>query len=68
VRSIHKMPFITSLESRHGLPLPSGRLGRGGIRGEMTDHCSSVKSMIFCERNIRKLLPIKDVDCKVNDD
>ncbi len=36
VRSTHSMPFMTSRESFHGLPLPSGRRGRWWMRGEMT--------------------------------
>jgi len=39
-----QMPFMTTLESFQGLPLPSGRRGRSGISGWMTYHCSSVKS------------------------
>ena len=44
VRKIQMMPFNTSRESFHGLPFPSSRLGRGGIRGLMICHCSSVSS------------------------
>jgi len=47
VRSIQRMPFITALESFHGLPLPSALRGSFGINGSRMDHCSSVRSMLL---------------------
>jgi hypothetical protein len=44
LRSIQSMPFRTSRLSLHGLPRPSWRLARDGIRGSMIAHCSSVNS------------------------
>lgn len=44
LRSIQSMPFRTSRLSLQGLPRPSWRLVRDGIRGSITAHCSSVNS------------------------
>jgi hypothetical protein len=45
VRRIHKMPFSTSRLLRQGRPRPSARRGNSPMRGAITAHCSSVKSM-----------------------
>jgi hypothetical protein len=44
LRSIQRIPFRTSRLSLHGLPRPSWRRARDGIRGSMIAHCSSVNS------------------------
>jgi hypothetical protein len=44
VRSIHKIPLITSRLSRHGLPRPSSRRGISPSNGSIIDHCSSLNS------------------------
>lgn len=45
VRMIHKIPLRISRLSRRGLPRPSGRFGGCGMRGLITSHCSSVRSI-----------------------
>jgi hypothetical protein len=44
LRRIQRTPLNTSRVSFHGLPRPSSRRGRGGIRGPIIAHCSSVNS------------------------
>jgi hypothetical protein len=44
LRSIQKIPLKTSRLPLYDLPRPSWRLDRGGIRGSMITHCSSVNS------------------------
>ncbi|MEO9321361.1 MAG: hypothetical protein ABI361_11885 [Nitrososphaera sp.] len=59
------MPFITSLESRHGLPSPSTRLFGSGINGLRIDHCSSVKSVAVDYYGGKKLVSTNSQDRKV---
>lgn len=44
LRSIHSIPFRTSWLSLQGLPRPSWRRGKGGIKGSIIAHCSSLNS------------------------
>lgn len=44
LRRTQRIPFRTPRLSFHGLPLPSGRRGRGGIKGSRIAHYSSVNS------------------------
>jgi hypothetical protein len=45
VRITQRIPSSTSRVGFHGRPLPSSRVGSGGISGSKIAHCSSVRSI-----------------------